>query len=64
MQTQKVKNEDSIRAAAHSIWEAEGRPEGQAEIHWQRASESVAAPKPEVAAKPAKATKAKAPKKN
>ena len=64
MQTQKLKSDDSIRAAAHSIWEAEGRPEGQAEIHWQRAVETLAAPKAKVAAKPAKATKAKAAKKN
>lgn len=30
-------HEDAIRALAHAYWEAEGRPEGLAEIHWQRA---------------------------
>ena len=59
MQTQKLKSEDSIRGAAHSIWEAEGRPEGQAEIHWQRAAETLAALKAKAAEKPAKAKAAK-----
>ncbi len=30
-------HEDAIRALAHAYWEAEGCPEGCAEIHWQRA---------------------------
>jgi hypothetical protein len=30
-------NEDVIRKLAHQIWEAEGRPEGQAVKHWERA---------------------------
>ena len=30
-------HEDTIRALAHAYWEADGRPEGLAEIHWQRA---------------------------
>ncbi len=30
-------HEDAIRALAHAYWEAEGRPEGLAEVHWQRA---------------------------
>ena len=28
-------NEDTVRAAAHQMWEDEGRPNGRAEIHWQ-----------------------------
>jgi hypothetical protein len=31
--------EDAIRARAYQIWEEEGRPEGQHELHWQRALE-------------------------
>ncbi len=30
-------SEAEIRALAHKFWEDDGRPEGQAEIHWQRA---------------------------
>jgi predicted flap endonuclease-1-like 5' DNA nuclease len=33
--------EDAIRALAHAYWEAEGRPEGRAEIHWQRAVDAL-----------------------
>lgn len=29
--------EDEITALAHELWELEGRPEGKAEEHWQRA---------------------------
>jgi hypothetical protein len=43
-------SDDDIRALAHKMWEEEGRPEGQAEIHWQRAYMALAKP-----AKPAKA---------
>lgn len=66
MQTQKVKSEDAIRSIAHDIWEAEGRPEGQAELHWQRAVETVSTPVPAKAeaAAPKKKPAAKAAKKN
>ena len=30
-----------IRRRAHEIWEAEGRPEGQADRHWSRAAEDL-----------------------
>lgn len=33
--------EDRIRQRAHEIWEAEGRPEGQADHHWSRAAEDL-----------------------
>jgi Protein of unknown function (DUF2934) len=35
--------EDRIRAAAHQLWEDEGRPEGCADDHWRRACEMIAA---------------------
>ena len=50
-----------IAALAHKFWEDEGRPDGQAEIHWQRASnaftalEAKPADKKSAAKKPAKA---------
>ena len=43
--------QEEIATMAHSYWLAEGRPEGRAEIHWQRAYEALL-PK-EVKAKPA-----------
>ena len=58
--------EDAIRARAYQIWEEEGRPEGQHELHWQRAVEWLASqvPAPTNPAPLAKAPKAKlAPKK-
>jgi hypothetical protein len=30
-----------IRRRAHEMWEAEGRPEGQADHHWSRAAEDL-----------------------
>jgi hypothetical protein len=30
-------NEQAVREAAYYLWEREGRPDGQAEDHWQRA---------------------------
>ena len=30
-----------IRRRAHEMWEAEGRPEGQADCHWSRAAEDL-----------------------
>jgi len=50
-----------IAALAHKFWEDEGRPDGQAEIHWQRALnaftalEAKPAVKKPAAKKPAKA---------
>lgn len=35
-------DEARIRERAHALWEAEGRPEGRAEAHWQMAREVVA----------------------
>jgi hypothetical protein len=34
-------NEQEIRKRAHEMWEREGRPEGQHEQHWQRASSEL-----------------------
>lgn len=54
-------DQTKIAALAHKIWEDEGRPEGQAEIHWQRAVnaftalEAKPAIKKPAAKKPAKA---------
>jgi hypothetical protein len=36
-------NEDIIRKLAQDIWEAEGRPEGRASEHWERAAKQAAA---------------------
>ena len=33
--------DEEIRLRAYQIWEEEGRPEGKAEEHWQRASDEV-----------------------
>ncbi|PWU30335.1 MULTISPECIES: DUF2934 domain-containing protein [Pseudomonas] len=33
--------EAQIRQKAHEIWEAEGRPSGQAERHWRMAREHL-----------------------
>jgi Protein of unknown function (DUF2934) len=35
-------DEKRIRTRARRIWEEEGRPEGRAEIHWNKARESIA----------------------
>lgn len=35
--------EDRIRDLAHRIWEERGRPEGEAERHWEEARRRVAA---------------------
>ena len=61
---------EQIAALAHKLWEDEGRPEGRAEFHWQRAAETLAAkpaksagkasPVPRVKADATKATKPKA----
>ncbi|MGP9631795.1 DUF2934 domain-containing protein [Halomonas sp. AOP43-A1-21] len=36
-------DEERVRQLAYSIWEAEGRPEGQQQKHWDRAIKIVAA---------------------
>ncbi|WP_447529608.1 DUF2934 domain-containing protein [Vreelandella sp. TE19] len=36
-------DEERVRQLAYSIWEAEGRPEGQQQQHWERARKIVAA---------------------
>ena len=36
-------DEERVRQLAYSIWEAEGRPEGQQQQHWDRAVKIVAA---------------------
>ena len=33
--------EDRIRQRAHEMWEMEGRPEGHAQEHWDRAAQDV-----------------------
>lgn len=33
--------EERIRQRAHAIWEAEGRPEGRHEAHWQQARAEI-----------------------
>jgi large subunit ribosomal protein L21 len=38
----KPETHSAIAARAYQIWEAEGRPHGRHEIHWQRAYEAVA----------------------
>ena len=35
--------EQRIRARAHEIWEAEGRPSDRAEAHWQQAEQELSA---------------------
>lgn len=34
-----MSNEQRIRELAHQIWESEGQPDGQAERHWQMATQ-------------------------
>lgn len=38
--------EDRVRARAHALWEAEGRPEGRAEAHWSQALAEEAGGRP------------------
>lgn len=40
METPRV-HEDSIRARAYSLWEAEGCPDGCADRHWQEAEAAL-----------------------
>lgn len=37
----KTSQEEQVRALAYQFWIEEGRPEGRAEIHWQRALDRV-----------------------
>jgi hypothetical protein len=36
--------EDRVRGRAHSIWEAEGRPEGRDRDHWLQAERELSEP--------------------
>jgi hypothetical protein len=36
-----ITTDEEIRLRAYQIWEEEGRPEGRAQAHWQRASDEV-----------------------
>ena len=51
--TQAQADQSKIAALAHKFWEEEGHPEGQADIHWQRALNALEA-KPAVKTPPAK----------
>jgi hypothetical protein len=42
MTDQLDKRDDRIRQKAFELWEAEGRPEGQQNAHWDKATELVA----------------------
>jgi len=58
-----IGTEDQIRVRAYQLWEADGRPENQADTYWHRAAMEaveVAAKKPARRAKPAKAADAPA----
>ena len=41
--TEQEDPEARIRERAHALWEEEGRPEGRAEEHWERARRLVEA---------------------
>ena len=34
-------NEDRIRQRAHQLWEQDGRPDGNHDSHWQRATDEL-----------------------
>lgn len=38
--------QDKIRALAQKIWEEAGRPDGQADAHWEEAERRLATPEP------------------
>lgn len=38
--------EEKIRQRAYQIWEAEGRPDGKQDEHWQRAAREIEAEEP------------------
>jgi len=52
--------EEAIRARAYQFWLEEGRPDGRADIHWQRALASLVSQPETVMAAPAKAASAPA----
>ena len=54
--TDKLK-ETELRTRAYEIWEAEGRPDGRAEEHWEQAREELEAAKPKDKAKAQTKTK-------
>lgn len=41
MRAQDVNQEKAVREKAYYFWESEGRPDGRAQEHWQRAIEDV-----------------------
>ena len=51
---------DQIAALAHNFWEDEGRPEGRADAHWLRATETLAAKPAKSAAKASRVPRVKA----
>jgi Protein of unknown function (DUF2934) len=55
----KPETEAAVRARAYEIWEQEGRPHGQHDLHWQRAYEAIVNVAPVAPA--AKTARAKAP---
>ena len=34
-------HEERIRQRAHELWESDGRPEGRAQEHWERAAQDL-----------------------
>ncbi len=56
-----MSDEEKIRAKAHEIWLAEGKPEGKEKEHWEMAIAALAkAAKPKKVAAPKKAAAPKA----
>jgi hypothetical protein len=49
--------EQRIRARAHQLWEDEGRPDGQADTHWEKARILVAIEDDRTGLKPVEETK-------
>lgn len=48
-----ISRDDAIRARAFQIWEEEGRPDGRALEHWERACRELAARAESTVAPPA-----------
>jgi hypothetical protein len=38
-----MNTEDRIRQRAYELWERDGRPDGHADTHWERAAQEIAA---------------------
>jgi hypothetical protein len=38
-----MQDDNRIRTRAHEIWEREGRPDGQQQVHWDQAEREIAA---------------------